>query len=136
MSDYLDALEGRAEWDPVAAALAEADRQRFLPVPVERLAAPAPVVVHQPEPLPAPQRRGLDPWVVRPLALGGCVALCGLGVDLAGMGIRAAGPYLWGLAAVLGALAALVALIKSKSAPVSGGTNVTIQDSRHVKVRL
>lgn len=143
MADYADALRG-LEWDPVA----EAEPLRFPPVVPGQstgLAVPQPAAlpaVVQPEPqvyqpVPIEVRRSLDPWVVRPLALGGCAALCGLGVDLAGQGIRAAGPYLWAAAVFMGALAAVIAFAKGHGAPQQqSGTTVTFNGGRNKVGRI
>jgi hypothetical protein len=137
MSDYADAVR---DWDPVA----EAEPLRFPPAVVQSaaLAVPAPATVPvtvEPQvyqPVPVEVRRGLDPWVIRPLSLGGCAALCGLGVDLAGQGIRAAGPYLWAAAAFMGALAAVIAFAKGHGAQQSGGTTVTFNGGRNKVGRI
>lgn len=138
MSDYADAVR---DWDPVA----EATPLRFPPAVPEQhaaLAIPQPTVlpavhpepqVYQPVPIeagrPSPWQ---DPWVVRPISLGGCAALCGLGVDLVGQGIRTAGPYLWAAAAFMGALAAVIAFAKGHGAQSgSGGTTVNIHGNRN-----
>jgi hypothetical protein len=141
MSDYAEAVR---DWNPVA----DAEPLRFPPAVPEQhaaLAVPRPAALPatvQPEPqvyqpMPIEVRRGLDPWVVRPLSLGGCAALCGLGVDLAGQGIRAAGPYLWAAAAFMGALAAVIAFAKGHgAAQQSGGTTVTFNGGRNKVGRI
>lgn len=139
MSDYAEAVR---DWSPVA----EAQPLRFLPEVREQAPVPAvrdqpalPAVVqpepqvYQPVPIEAARPNPWqDPWVVRPIALGACIALAGEGVNLIGQGIRAAGPYLWALAGCLVALAGLVALIKGHGAPKpSGGTSITIHGDRN-----
>lgn len=131
MSDYADALADRRPLDGVL-------RQAYAEPPVYLPAvqpAPAPVV-HRPVLLPERVLLRADPWVVRPIALGGCLALSGLGVDLAGQGIRAAGPFLWALAGALGVLAAVIALLKSKTATASGGTSVTFNGGKNKVGRI
>lgn len=134
MADYADAVR---DWNPVT----EAEPLRFPPAVPQPAAVVQPAAV-QPEPTvyqpvpfqPAPR---LDPWVVRPLSLGGCVALCGVGVDFAGQGVRAAGPYLWALAGVFAALAAVIAFAKGHgAAPSSGGTTVTFNGGRNKVGRI
>jgi hypothetical protein len=139
-SDYAEALKDM--WDPVA----EAIPLRFPPAVQEQhaaLAIPQPAAlpavvqsepqVYQPMPVEAGRPQPWqDPWVVRPVALGACIALAGEGVNLMGQGIRAAGPYLWALAGCLVALAGLVALIKGHGAPKQpGGTSITIHGDRN-----
>lgn len=132
MSDYTEALAG-VDWNPVA----EAAPLRFPPAVIQpavssALALPEPQV-YQPVPIePGRPNPWQDPWVVRPIALGACIALAGEGFNLMGQGIRAAGPYLWALAGCLVALSGLVALIKSHAAPSgSGGTTVNIHGDRN-----
>lgn len=138
-SDYAEALKDM--WDPVA----EATPLRFPPAVPEQSAALAvpqsatpPAVQSEPQvylPVPIEAARPQpwrDPWVIRPVALGACIALAGEGVNLMGQGIRAAGPYLWALAGCLVALALVIGLIKGHGAPrQSGGTTVTINGNRN-----
>ncbi|MFC1418575.1 hypothetical protein [Streptacidiphilus cavernicola] len=126
MSDYAEAVR---DWRPLDTALEQAYRPEpvYLPAPL----LPAAPVVHQPVVLPERAPLRADPWVVRPIALGGFVALVGLGVDLAGQGIRAAGPYLWALAGALGALAAIIALLKAQTAAPGSGTQINISGGKN-----
>lgn len=113
MADYADVTR---DWDPVAEALARAERERFLPVPVARPTETA--VVHQPVPL-APPERPYDPWPAR-LGFGSVFVLAsGTAVYIACAGLHDAGPFLPWLAGALAAAALLAGVLKGRSGSVS-----------------
>jgi hypothetical protein len=132
MSDYAEATR---DWDPLDVTLRQAyrpEQQAEETVYLPAVRPEAPLVVHQPAPLPEPAAKGgVDLMSVRILATGGGIGMAGAGVDLAGHGIAVAGPYLWALAGALAALAGLIALIKGQTSSSSGGTSVTISGGKN-----